>query len=822
LGSEELPDNPAVVRDLLAYFLHNRDARGTLQNLAEWRIRQEVTHRSVGEVDQALRWLEKSPQQLILREDNPAGPPVFRLDERKIDDAERLLARLSEASRTAEMLRPAAFPSGRLSGPSTSLMSIVAAWIDSTLWRYDHDHPVSSDDQLGIARDPRTIQRILRPVESRDAEGSGVAALAQDTRALMEAIQSADPVEPLATLYRSLTLTRVELQVFVLALASEIDTKYHAVFGMLNDDLGRRSITLGLACAILGEPSAVRQELERTGALTRWRLLDAGGALPHADEALRLDPPIVAWLFGDREALVRDTHVAQLVRQERWPGADWMRTSADADVIQGLRTRLASSVERWTVVAGDEKDGAYAAVEAAARCAGEALLRIVLSSSAPREAGEVGEVVSRLARICRLQDAVAVVDVDRFDAGALGPGGLASLLGALSRGPRHVLVIVSDVERVVGALPQSPGHCLRVELPRGAALAAAYETAVAQAGLHIADSDLERLAAVFPLPFDTVEKAIRLAALSAKQADLPWDRHFAALFEACRRVASPDLPRFGRRVDPVFALDDVVLPPEQRAQLEEIVANVRYAPHVMQRWGFAEQLPYGRGVAALFSGPSGTGKTMAAQAIASALDTDAYVVDLSRVVSKYIGETEKNLGAVFEDAERSGAVLVFDEADALFGKRSEIKDAHDRYANIEVAYLLQRMEAFSGLAVLTTNYRQNLDPAFVRRLRFIVDFRKPDEKAREAIWRRSLSTRAPVSQHVNLRFLAKRLDLTGGTIQQIAVRAAFAAAAEGAGRIEMQHVMAAARAELLKLGLTAAEGDLAGFEAAFRRAADVA
>jgi SpoVK/Ycf46/Vps4 family AAA+-type ATPase len=230
-------------------------------------------------------------------------------------------------------------------------------------------------------------------------------------------------------------------------------------------------------------------------------------------------------------------------------------------------------------------------------------------------------------------------------------------------------------------------------------------------------------------------------------------------------------------------------------------------------------MQYGRGVAALFCGPSGTGKTMAAQAIARALDTEMYVVDLSRVVSKYVGESEKNLDVVFSDAERAAAVLLFDEADALFGKRSEIKDAHDRYANIEVAYLLQRMEAFAGLAILTTNFRRNMDDAFLRRLRFIVEFPKPTEGAREAIWRHCLPASAPVAEDVNLRLLARRLDLTGGNIRQITLRAAFAAAAEGAEAIEMRHVMSAARAELLKLGMTGAEQDMAELQAAQRRGA---
>jgi SpoVK/Ycf46/Vps4 family AAA+-type ATPase len=299
----------------------------------------------------------------------------------------------------------------------------------------------------------------------------------------------------------------------------------------------------------------------------------------------------------------------------------------------------------------------------------------------------------------------------------------------------------------------------------------------------------------------------------------PSAQHFPALSAACRRIACPDLPRFARRIEPIFCLDDVVLPADRRAQLNEMVAQVVYASKVLNTWGFSTQLPYGRGVAALFCGPSGTGKSMAAQAIARELQTDTYVVDLSRVVSKYIGESEKNLDAVFNDAERAGAVLLFDEADALFGKRSEVKDAHDRYANIEVAYLLQRMEAFAGLAILTTNFRQNLDSAFLRRLRFVVEFPKPDSQAREAIWRQCLPEAAPRQGDIDFRFLARRLELTGGNIRQITLRAAFAAASEKADAIEMRHVVTATRAELIKLGMQSAERELADFEAAERRLA---
>ena len=235
--------------------------------------------------------------------------------------------------------------------------------------------------------------------------------------------------------------------------------------------------------------------------------------------------------------------------------------------------------------------------------------------------------------------------------------------------------------------------------------------------------------------------------------------------------------------------------------------HVRYSGEVLDDWGYRARMPYGHGVAALFSGPSGTGKTMAAQIIARELGVELFQVDLANTVSKYIGETEKNLDVVFNAAERAGAVLAFEEADALFGKRTEVRDAHDRYANLEVAYLLQRIEAYGGVTVLTSNLRQNLDSAFIRRFRFIVEFPVPDVADREAIWHRVFPPQAPIAEDVNFELLARQLNLTGGHIQQISIRAAFAAAS-GERVIDMRHVVEATREELRKLGMVHAEKSL--------------
>jgi SpoVK/Ycf46/Vps4 family AAA+-type ATPase len=313
-----------------------------------------------------------------------------------------------------------------------------------------------------------------------------------------------------------------------------------------------------------------------------------------------------------------------------------------------------------------------------------------------------------------------------------------------------------------------------------------------------------------------IEDAVRLAALQGA-GDMTPDVQYGAVAAACRYVASPDMPRFAKRILPTFTLDDVVLPAEWHKQLRELVGNVVHAPRVMNDWGFAANMPSGRGIAALFHGPSGTGKTTAAQAIAHALNTDVYQVDLSLLESKFIGETAKNVDAVFTDAERSHAVLCCDEADAILGKRSEIKDAHDRYANIDVAYLLQRIEAYSGLVILTTNFRQNIDQAFLRRFRFVVEFPSPDAEGREQIWRKCLPSATPVSEDVDFGFLARRVEVTGGNIRQITVRAAFAAAADKSPEIAMRHILAATRAELVKAGLTSAVREIDELEALRRR-----
>ena len=287
------------------------------------------------------------------------------------------------------------------------------------------------------------------------------------------------------------------------------------------------------------------------------------------------------------------------------------------------------------------------------------------------------------------------------------------------------------------------------------------------------------------------------------------------VYRGCYAQSNQKLGASARKIAPQHGWGDIVLPPDGLAQLGEVCAQVRHRRKVYGEWGFDAKVSLSKGLCVLFYGPSGTGKTLAVEVIANELELEAYKIDLSTVVSKYIGETEKNLSAIFQEAETSNAILFFDEADALFGKRSEVKDAHDRYANIEINYLLQRMEEFEGMVVLATNLRKNIDEAFFRRMHFAVEFPFPDEQRRYRIWRQHFPEAVTVAEDVDFNFLASRLDLAGGSIRNVVLNAAFLAAANS-GVIGMKHLIHAARREYEKLGRLCTEAEFSPYHSLLR------
>jgi hypothetical protein len=302
--------------------------------------------------------------------------------------------------------------------------------------------------------------------------------------------------------------------------------------------------------------------------------------------------------------------------------------------------------------------------------------------------------------------------------------------------------------------------------------------------------------------------AIRLASAVVRDTATDNPDPGQVAWQVCRTHARKSLDNLAKRIEPKCRWDDLVLPALQTDILRQIVAHVRHRPTVHDRWGFSKKYAGGLGVAALFAGGSGTGKTMAAEIISVELERDVYQIDLASVVSKYIGETEKNLRRIFDAADESAAVLLFNEADALFGKRSEIKDSHDRYANLEISYLLQRMEAYEGVAILTTNMKHALDTAFLRRLRFIVQFPFPEAEQRQAIWQKVFPLETPLHE-LDFRRLAQ-MNISGGVIRNIAMHAAFLAAEEN-GPIDMNHILRASKVEYAKMDKSLTGSEMGGW-----------
>jgi len=615
--------------------------------------------------------------------------------------------------------------------------------------------------------------------------------------AATDAAAIADRPPALTRLADAFGLSPFESDTLLLCAGMELDAALASLCAAAQGDPTRPYPTFSLALAVLPEPHW--SALSAAGPLRHWRLIEIGAGPLLAKAPLRIDERVLHFLTGVQQL---DERLAILI--DPLPPIETNALVPSQAVIAEQVAEIWSDAPRGRALTVVQLCGSVADCRPIATAAAASLA--LRAANLPAERLPPG--AADLDSLLRLWEREAVlsglgvllVDCDdnlpaESDA-ARGRAAAISLLLERATGP--VILREREPRRLTNrtALILEVGHPTREEQ------LTAWRDALGDR-LH----DTEALAAAtgqfsLSLPaIQTIAAEARAVTASPPAADIS-----ATVWDLCRRRLRSALDGLALRIESNLRWDDLVLPAEQKKTLHAIAAQLRQRSTVYDRWGFAEKSRRGLGISALFHGPSGTGKTMAAEVLASELRLDLYHIDLSRIVSKYVGETEANLRRVFDAAEENGAILLFDEADSLFGTRSQVKDSHDRYANIEVSYLLQRMEAYRGLAVLTTNMRAALDAAFLRRIRFAVQFPFPDAAQRAVIWRQVFPA-AAATRGLDVERLA-RLRVTGGNIRNIAVNAAFLAADAGEP-MQMHHLRDAAHAEYAKLErrLTQAENE---------------
>lgn len=659
-----------------------------------------------------------------------------------------------------------------------------------------------------------------------DAGGLGFAVLAARVREAVEAVAATDPnpTDPFRGLYISdegalglarateepgpldarlslaserLGLDALDTAVLALSAAPELSPRYARLYAYLHDDVTRKLPSPGLIARLLsgGEVGPMdvlarfgqEAALRATGAI---KLLDDRGLVPLADRGVKVADRLAAFLLGvDLDEGERDGRLRRQSLPEYDPGR--------AEAVATLRAYLGGATSLPLLAVGPDAPALLAV----------ALGRPVVLVDAVEAVD--GELMRDATLACALEDARLVFD----GLESLDPGERRRVARVLAVRSERTLVCARTPDAAV-ALGDRTALVVEAGVPTYAERRVAWS---ALAGVE----DVDDVSAKFRLSIGQISEAAEVAreAAASDGVAAPEPRH---LDLGARRASSTRIGELATRLEPSYGWEDLVLPERPFEIIQSISSYLRHRDLVLSEWGYDRRVARTQGLKVLFAGESGTGKTMTGQVLGKELGLELYRIDLATIVSKYIGETEKNLDRIFDAAEGSNAILFFDEADALFGKRSDVNDAHDRYANIEVAYLLQKMESYSGAVVLATNFRHNIDDAFLRRLDFVVDFPFPEPEDRERIWRLVLPDEAPVAEDLDVAFLATQFKLAGGGIRNASLAAAFLAADDG-GVITMPHLVRGVALEYAKLGRLTLETDFERFHEHVRpkvRAAD--
>jgi hypothetical protein len=651
------------------------------------------------------------------------------------------------------------------------------------------------------------VDELLGSAQGSMLAAGADAALAAEA-ALIEARADEDEADGadlrLRRLSRSFGLDGTDVDLLLVCLAPDIDVRFERLYGYLHDDVSRRRASIGLALELTGlDPLAAgaRGRLAANGALV------AGGLViveepdrPMLTRSTRVPDRVAAHVLGDDRL---EPALSPLVNDE---------PILPSDDPSPLANGLAHGVELAYV---REQMGSAAASICAAAFARLGRRALTLDLERLDAAADPQALAVLAIREARLRDAGLIcgpIDgiAERSPASirTLAEGGATTVMhGMRVWDPAWSNNVPLLLEAPLPTVEQRRAFW-SVALETAAAEGVAADGAAAPNGDAARRDASESGAPHATMAYRLTPAQVFRAAQAARKLAVAADRPLTLddLRAGARAQNAAGLDRLARRITPRASWADLVLPTDVVSQLHELTARARHREWVYDSWGIGGRAVRGRGVTALFAGDSGTGKTMSAEVVAGDLGLELYVIDLSTVVDKYIGETEKNLDRVFREADRVNGVLLFDEADAIFGKRSEVKDARDRYANIEIAYLLQRMESFDGLAILTTNLRANVDDAFTRRLDAIIDYPIPEEDDRRKLWQRHLPATLPQADDIDVDFLAKAFKLAGGNIRNVCVTAAFLAAEEQVA-VSMSHLIRGTQREYRKMGRLTVEAE---------------
>ncbi len=639
-----------------------------------------------------------------------------------------------------------------------------------------------------------------------------------EQKALQQALQKAAAAMPalsaLERICKMFGLSTFERDVLLLCAGIEFSGDFVRLCGTANGDPQRAYPTLSLALAALENPHW--NAITPNSALRRWRLIQIGDGQALTLSPLRIDERILHYLTGTQYLDERLVGIVEpLYFADNLVPSQQAIAEKIAAVLSHSKTNLLPIIQLCGIEPANKRAIAFAVSQILGLNISVMAARVV-----PTVPNELDNLIRLWSREIILSGSAMLLDCDEIDMSDTARVNAISHLSDRING----ILIVSSREGM--RISQRAAIRFEVHKPTSNEQQTVWQETLAELAPQL-NGQVKTLVNQFNLSAATIRAACAEASgylsqngdkedkeeFSSPPPSLSPSPHLPTsltqiLWDACRVQARPRLDELAQRIEPAASWEDLVLPHAQKQILIDVASHVRQRGTVYETWGFGGKSARGLGISALFAGASGTGKTLAAEVLANTLRLDLYRIDLSSVVSKYIGETEKNLRQVFDAAEQGGVILLFDEADALFGKRSEVKDAKDRYANIEVSYLLQRMECYPGLAILTTNLKSSIDTAFMRRIRFVVQFPFPDAVQRAEIWRQIFPSNTP-TQGLDAVQLA-RLSVAGGNIRNIALNAAFLAADAGEA-VQMKHLLRAAQSEYAKLEKPLTEAEVGGW-----------